>query len=72
MRSTRIKNVLRWTFQKRGHEMKRPRMRNVIMKMSMLIGAAACVGGTAFAQTTKDIAGFYTIVAVTVVQGDKK
>jgi len=52
--------------------MKRPRMRNVIMKMSMLIGAAACVGGTAFAQTTKDIAGFYTIVAVTVVQGDKK
>ena len=52
--------------------MKQHRIRNIIVKMSTVIGAVAWVAGTAFAQTTKDIAGFYTIVAVTIVQGDKK
>jgi len=40
--------------------------------ISLLIGAAASIAGNAFGQSAKDLAGSYTIVSVTVVQGDKK
>ncbi len=43
-----------------------------ITTMSLLIGAVVSIAGNAFGQSAKDLAGPYTIVSVTIVQGDKK
>ncbi len=43
-----------------------------ITTMSLLIGAVVSIAGNAFGQSAKDLAGSYTIISVTIVQGDKK